>query len=496
MNREVIMPRKMAAVVLLAAVLSPSADAQDANAVIATATKALGAEGLGSISYSGSAATGNFGQSKSIAGPLAITTITGYTRAIDFTRPASRATGVTMPPAMPGGPAPQPGTFNQNITPANAGWTAQLQIWVTPWGFLKGAAAGSAAVRSQRIGGTAYQVVSWTPTQKAPSGQPYRVVGYINPQNLIDRVETWVEHPILGDLHVDTTYGGYQDVGGLKVPTRIVQRQAGLQTFEATITSAAANPANIAELLTPPAQPARGGAQAGAAGRAGAPGGPGATPGTQSEKLSEGVYRITGGYVALAVEFSDHIVVLEGGQNEARGLAVIAEARRVIPNKPIRYVVNSHAHFDHASGLAPFAAEGITIITHENNRAFLEKALGAPRTLVGDSLAKANRKPRVEGAGDRRVLGDNTRTIELHHITNLEHSDGMLVAHLPRERILFTADFNVPAQGQPVSPFILTLVENVDRLKLDFDRHVLVHAPNPDRPMTKADLLALIKGGS
>ena len=70
----------------------------------------------------------------------------------------------------------------------------------------------------------------------------------------------------------------------------------------------------------------------------------------------------------------------------------------------------------------------------------------------------------------------------------------MLIAFLPKERILFTADFNVPGPGQPVSPFIATLLENTDRLKLDFERHVLVHAPNPDRPQTKADLLALLKG--
>ena len=68
------------------------------------------------------------------------------------------------------------------------------------------------------------------------------------------------------------------------------------------------------------------------------------------------------------------------------------------------------------------------------------------------------------------VIKDDTRTIELHHVTNLEHSDGMLVAYLPKERILFTADFNVPAPGQPVSPSIATLVENIERLQLDFDR--------------------------
>jgi hypothetical protein len=65
---------------------------------------------------------------------------------------------------------------------------------------------------------------------------------------------------------------------------------------------------------------------------------------------------------------------------------------------------------------------------------------------------------------------------------------------LPAEKILFTGDFNVPATGQPVSPAIATLVQNVERLKLDFERHVLVHAPTPDRPMTRADLMALLKG--
>lgn len=487
------MLRKLAIATALMTAMSIGTVAQDAKAIIANATKAIGSEGLNSITYSGSAANGNFGQSKTIAGPLAMTTISNYARAIDLTQPASRATGATMPPTIPGAPPPQPGTFNQNITPANAAWTQQLEIWVTPWGFLKGAAANNATSRSQRIGGKAYNVVSWSPTQKAPSGQAYRLNGYIDEQNMVERVETWVEHPILGDLHVETTYSGYQDFNGLKVPTKIVQKRAGLQTFEATIASAAANPANLTQLMTPPA-PAGGAPAAGGAGRGGAPGAPAAAPSVQSEKMAEGVYRITGGYVALAVEFKDHVVVLEGGQNEARGLAVIAETKRVIPNKPIRFVVNSHAHFDHASGLAPFAAEGVTIITHANNKSFLEKALSGPRTLVGDNLAKGNRKPKVESAGDRRVLRDDTHTIELHHIKTLEHSDGMLVALLPKERILFTADFNIPAQGQPPAPAIATLVQNIERLKLDFERHVLVHAPNPDRPMTRADLMALAKG--
>ena len=70
----------------------------------------------------------------------------------------------------------------------------------------------------------------------------------------------------------------------------------------------------------------------------------------------------------------------------------------------------------------------------------------------------------------------------------------MLVAFLPRRRFCSPGDFNIPAQGQPVAPAIATLVQNVERLKLDFESHVLVHAPNPDRPVTRADLMSLAKG--
>jgi len=476
---------------LLLTTLSMGAAAQDARTIIGDASKAMGAETLSAITYAGSASSANFGQTKSISGPYVLsTTITNYTRAIDFGQPASRATGTTMTPAAPGAQPAPPGTLNQSITPANAAWTQQMEIWTTPWGFLKGAAANSATVRSQRIGGKTVNVVSWATPQKAPSGKAYTVTGYLDDKNMVERVVTWVEHPILGDLQVEALYSDYRDFGGLKVPAKIVQKRAGWPTFEATITAASANPANITTLLAP--APAAG---APPTGRGAAPAGPPPSQAPlQSEKLADGVFRITGGYVALAVEMKDHVVVLEGGQNEARGLAVIAETKRVIPNKPIRYVVNTHAHFDHAGGLAPFVAEGITIITHENNDEFLEKALGAPRTLAGDALAKANRKPKIEGVAEKKLLKDDTRTIELHHVMNLDHSDGMLIAFLPKEKILFTADFNIPAAGQPASPAIATLVQNVDRLKLDFDRHVLVHPPNPDRPLTKADLLALAKG--
>lgn len=470
------MRHRVAAALVIAALLPGArASAQDAAALVDAASKAMGATSLSSITYAGAAAQGNFGQSRTISFGLASTSIRNYTRTIDFTRSIMRTTGETMPPAVPGGPPPQPGKLDETVTAAFP-WSQQMAMWTSPWGFLRGAAANHATLKTKKIDGVEYKVLTWHTPTKAPSGLPYTVVGYLTADNLVDHVETWVDHPLLGDMHVETFYREYRDAAGVLVPTRIEEKRVGMQTFVARIDGAVPNPPALADLLPPEAP---------------APPAPRPLPPVASEKLADGVYRITGGYVSMAVELKDGIVVLEGPQSLARGEAVLAETRRLFPGKRIKYVVNTHPHFDHASGLAPFAAEGITILEDDNSRYFVEAALSEPRTLLGDALAKSHKKPKVEGVIDKMVLGDATRTIELYQVKNLQHSDAMLMAYLPKERILFTADFTIPPPGQPPSPSIATLIDNIERLHLDFDRFVTVHAPNPDRPLTRADLMAL-----
>lgn len=473
---------------LLSLLPATSVVGQDAAAAVAAASKAMGADALTSITYSGTARNGAFGQSKAIGepmGPVNVTTITRYTRTIRFdaagepTALISRATGPTQPPAIPGVPPQPAGVFNQNVTGAQAGssWTQALNVWTTPWGFLKGAAAHGAQVRRQG----AQQVVSFSPPLKSPSGQAYTVTGYLDAQNHVTKVETRVEHAVVGDLLVEFEYANYQDRNGVQVPGRIVQRQAGMQTFEASIDAATPNPPNLAELLALPAPPA-GGLAAGPTGAA-----PSAPP---IEKLGDGAFKIGGNYAALAIDMGDHVLVVESGQSDARGLAVMAAAKQAVPGKPIRYVVNSHAHFDHASGLSAAVAEGATILTHRNNEQVLERLLAGPRTLGGDSLSKvaARRKDVVQAVGDRDVRkGSNGRIVELHRVPN-EHSDGLLVVYLPAEKLLWTADVTIvnPTPVQLVT--LQATVAALDRLKLDYQTWLPSHPPNPDRPLTKADV--------
>jgi glyoxylase-like metal-dependent hydrolase (beta-lactamase superfamily II) len=489
--------RTLTVAALIVTCLSMSPAAQNATSVVAAASKAMGADTLNSVTYSGTARNGAFGQSKAIGTPLGAvntTQITNYTRTINFGPSAdraslvSRATGVTQPPTVPGTPAPMPGVFNQNIsgTQTDTNWNQGLNVWTTPWGFLKGAAANNATVRQQ--GGQ--QVVSFSaPNLKSPSGQMYTVTGYINNQNLVTKVETRVDHAVVGDLLVEFDYTNYRNVNGLQVPGRIVQRQAGLETFNADLTTATANPANLTELLTPPPAPARGGGPGGPPAGGGAPPAPAAPP---VEKLGEGAFKIGGNYVSLAVDMGDHILVVESGQSDARGLAVMTAAKQAIPGKPIRFVVNSHPHFDHASGLAAAVAEGATILTHNNNEDVLERLLAGPRTLTTDSLSKVtNRRTNVvTGVGDRDVRrGTNGKVVELHRIPN-EHSDGMLVVYLPAEKTVWSADITAvnPNPGQLGAT--KATAETLTKLNIDFNAFIQAHPPNPDRPLTKADLMA------
>jgi glyoxylase-like metal-dependent hydrolase (beta-lactamase superfamily II) len=488
--------------VLLVTFLSWRAAAQNASQVVAAAAKAMGVDSLNSITYSGVARNGAFGQSKSIGnpmGPVNITRITQYTRTINFAPPSapttlvSRATGPTQPPTVPGAPPPTPGVFNQNITGAQASsnWNQALNVWTTPWGFLKGAAANNATVRQQ----DGQQAVSFSPANlKSPSGQLYVVTGFINKANLVTRVETRVDHAVAGDLLVEFEYSNYQNMNGVQVPGGIVQRQAGMLTFDAIISAATPNPGNLTELLTPPAPP--GGAPGGPARAPGGP--PPAPPAVTAEPLGPGAYKITGNYTSLAVDMGDHILVVESGQNDARGQAVMSAAKQAIPNKPIRFVVNSHPHFDHAGGLAAAVAEGATILTHSNSEEVLERLLSGPRTLMGDSLSKvANRRTNVVASvGDRDVRkGTNGKIVEIHRIPN-EHSDSLLVAYLPAEKVVWSADITIVNPNPGQLDLVRAAAETLDKLKLDYTSWIPAHPPNPDRPLTKADVTAAAKGAT
>jgi len=183
-------------------------------------------------------------------------------------------------------------------------------------------------------------------------------------------------------------------------------------------------------------------------------------------------------------------MMLEAGQSEARALAYIAETKKLIPNKPIRYVMNTHPHSDHTGGLPAMVAEGATIITQKNNEEFLEKALNTPRTLLNDTLAKNPKKAKIEAVTEKKVYSDGTRTVEMYHVAPVPHSNGLMIAYIPKEKVLFQGDFSLPAEGQAANDHVKALAPILVKLKLDYDRYINVHTSAT--PQTKADFLKAV----
>jgi len=455
----------------------------DAATLLRDAASAMGTDTLTTLTISGEGFDFVLGQSAHPDLPWPRFINSNYTRLFDFSVPSTRMTRTRSQgedPPRGGGQQPY-ATQNQDqvlVVAPSTNWTQQLQLWMHPHGFLKAAQARQVSAESATVDGVQYAVLTFTGDNGAP------VKGYINAANQVAKIETWIANPMFGDMHYEANFSAYQDFGGVQHPARIVELQGGYPVLDLTIGGVQPNAA--VEIIAPQAT----------AGGGGGGGGGGAAQGLPTEQLADGIYLILGGYASLAIEFSDHVVVVEGPQSEARAQAVIAEAKRLIPDKPIRYLVNTHHHFDHASGVRTFAAEGATILTHEINVPYFERLFSLPRTIEPDALALSGASAQFEAVGDIYVLQEGDRVVELHRMQDMLHNDGLLMVYLPEIKLLLQADaYNPP--GQPpaplaanatASPYTLNLLDNIERLGLDVDRIIAVHAPADGRAITLAEV--------
>jgi glyoxylase-like metal-dependent hydrolase (beta-lactamase superfamily II) len=459
--------RKSVALIAVLALLSPPDRAQAGLALDEVAV-ALGAADLRSIEVTGSGVHYAVGQSAAPDMPWPRFHLERQTRVVNYETAALRDEIVrtqALDPPRGGGFQPIRGEHRQVLVVAgDHAWNVvgedavpapvalaerQLQLWTTPHGVVKAAAAHGATVDGRTI---AFAV---------PGRFTARAT--VDERNLIERVDAVVAHAVLGDMPVEVAYADYKDFGGVKFPTRIRQVAGGFPALDLTVTDVRPNaavdiqvPDKIRGTPSPYAQVA-------------------------TRKVADGVWYLTGGtHHSVAIELQDHVLVVEGPLDDERALAVIAEVRSLVPGKPIRHVVNSHHHFDHAGGLRAFAAEGATVVTHEVSRAFFERALAAPATVRPDHLARAGRTGTVEAVGDRRVVTDGVRTVEIHHIAGNLHADGLLMVYLPRERLLIQADAFTPLPPgtpppTPPSPFQVNLADNIARLGLAVDQLLPLH---------------------
>ena len=410
-------------------------------------------------------------------------------------------------------PVPLTGLYLDGVPYADL---RQLELAITPHGFLKAALAAKDATAitlpitgpsdfglSQN--GRKVTIVSFTMGK-------YRINGTINDQNLVELTDTWFPNPVYGDMDYEMRYTNYKNFDGVKFPTLLHVHQGDPRLnpahnyYEYNVTDVKANVAvNVMpvpdEVRTATAPLVR----------------------VQSQRLADGLWLLGGGtHNSVLIEFKDFLAVVEAPQNEARSLAVIAEANRLVPNKLIRYVVNTHHHFDHAGGLRTYLSQGTTVITHESNKQYYLDIMfyPAPRELQPDRLSLYNpmymisRRPApIEtvasmaggpgGGAAQYVVTDGQRILEIFHVQDMayelgdqsyaqgNHSADMLMVYLPGERVLINADLYSPPEGaQPpaATSGMRTLYQNMLKHHLEVAQHVPLHG----RPGTNDEFIKIV----
>ncbi|HJN46322.1 MAG TPA: MBL fold metallo-hydrolase [Vicinamibacterales bacterium] len=490
----------------------------DPMPLLAAAAAEIGEANLRCITYSGSGYSGAVGQTFENAVNVdwpRIGSMANYTRTINWETATSIETFDREPGRNPaswkyglgwtGGTPTQRSRRQTHIVNGELAWhidgdeppvavppeiaeVYRLEMWMNPHGFLKAA---------RLPGANPVALWRWEQIEKGRDGnvvQPekmhvvaitmfgkYRVDATINPQNQIQRIKTTVNIPALGDFNIEHESTNQRTFGDVKWPIAWHSHQGWDDNWQFYRQSTGHNAYGG---QFPDVQPNVCGDPA--------PVPPSIRQATfprpvTVERMADGVYLFGGGPAnSYMVEFDDFVAVFEAPGNEARSLAVIEEVAALAPDKPIRWLITSHPHFDHIGGLRTYLHIGATIVTHLQNLEFLNSDVLSyePRTVEPDIVSKwppteLSEGYNYEAVQERYVITDNSRILHVYYVQPLQHVTGMLMAYLPAEHIAFQADLfdtHEPPKAAQL-PAMRTLHNQVERMNLDVETLAPVHGP-------------------
>jgi glyoxylase-like metal-dependent hydrolase (beta-lactamase superfamily II) len=502
----------------------------DPAPLLAAAAAEIGEANLRCITFSGNGYSGAVGQTFENAVNVdwpRIDRMANYTRTINWETGASKETFDRAPGLNPaswkyglgwqGGTPTQRATRQTHIVNGEYAWHIdgdgppvavppelaqlyRLDLWLNPPGFIKAARLpGASPVAFWR----------WEQLEKGRDGNvvdpekmhvvaitmfgKYRVDATINSQNQIQRIKTTVAEPALGDFNIEHESTEQMTFGDVKWPInwhshhgwddnwQFYRQSTGHNGYGGSFPNVQPNvcddpvpvPPSVAQAIF-------------------------RTEVTVS-RMADGVYRLGGGPAnSYMVEFDDFVAVFEAPGDEERSLAVIEEVARLAPDKPIRWLINSHAHFDHIGGLRTYLHIGSTIVTHMINLDFLntDVLVYEPRTVKPDIVSlwpptELSEGYNYEAIQENYVIADDSRMLRVYYVQPLQHVAGMLMAYLPAEGIAFQADLfdtHEPPRAAQL-PAMRSLRNQVQRM----DLRVTTLAPVHGEPVPWSDFLAALE---
>jgi len=461
----------MSVAALLAACANTTGES--AGAALQRANTAMGGTALKSISFAGSGTGATFGQAYLAGQAWPRITYSTFSRVADYENAAFREDAARSRAEPNGGGAvPLMGMGEQRTSGLMRGANAWNMVgpapvaapvaydmrvhdlWTTPHGVIKAALANNATAAMRTVDGKTFTAVSFSVPGR------YRATALINAAGMVEQIESTQPHPVSGDTASVIRFSDYRDTGGVKFPMRIQQSMGGYPVLDLTVSDVKPNaPAGIEipALVTAFAE------------------------NVVASKVADGVWHLAGGsHNSVAIEMKDHIMVVESPLYDGRAVPMLAEAKKLSPGKPIRFVVNSHHHFDHSGGLRSAVAEGATLVTSELSRPFFEATMANPNSIKPDAMQTSGKKATVTGVSGKRTFTDGARVVDVYYIEGSVHANGFLMVHLPKEKLLIEADAYTPGAPNTPAPAVpnalhVNLVQNIERLKLGVDQILPLH---------------------
>jgi len=332
--------------------------------------------------------------------------------------------------------------------------------------------AGSIAV-----GGTSYPSVYYQ------AGSQPLIVMFDPATGLPARIRTLDYDNIWGDVTYDLVLADWQTVSGARIAMSRKYELNGRVVMETKVTERTVNVPIAADRLTIPD-----------AFRTGAPG-PAtrnvpyqwvirrqfigfyldsdqpsydtkASPGLRLQELAPGVQHVVGGsHNSLIVEMKDFLVVFDAPVSDWQSNWTLSAARAKYLKKPVKYLILTHHHMDHAGGLRAYAAEGATIVTGKGTAEHFRRVLAAPYTRDPELPATDLRRRPIVEVADKYVLNDGQRQVQAFVIDN-PHADGMLIGYVSDVRVGFVTDLWSPGAAplpDKLNPGLAALVAGVKK---------------------------------
>jgi glyoxylase-like metal-dependent hydrolase (beta-lactamase superfamily II) len=314
---------------------------------------------------------------------------------------------------------------------------------------------------------------------------------------LPSRVRTMDADTIYGDSTYDLVLSDYRDAGGVKIPYTQSYELNGKEVIHIQLQEAQTSGAAVAqgdfqvpaELSAPP--PARNvpyqwvirrqfiGTYLDTDAVTHDPAG----PGLKFNELAPGIFQLAGGsHNSLAVEMADQVVVFDAPVGEVQSKFMLDQIHQKFGSKPVKTLVLTHHHMDHAGGARTFVAQGADVLVGQGNKAHFEKMFAAPHKIDNDELSRNPRKPEIEEVADRKVLDDGKRKVEIVRIDN-PHADGMLIGYVPDAKLGWVVDIWSPGRdklGDKANPGQMAVVNAVSKLSSTPERFAGGHGTVAD----------------